>query len=67
MNGYTARIGLAAGARVAAAPTGDDGEDLAAVVDDVVQRRLNMVGREMDPPACAAACGMTNSVASPSM
>ena len=39
-----ARIGRAAGARVATAGRCHDGEDLGSVVDDVIERRLNGVG-----------------------
>ncbi len=44
VNSDAARIGRAARARVAAARTGDDGEDLGSIVDDVIERRLDRVG-----------------------
>ena len=48
VNDHAARIGRAAGARVAAAGTGDDSEDLVAVIDDVIERRFDGVGGDVE-------------------
>jgi hypothetical protein len=40
MNFHAARIGRAAGSCIAAARAGDDGENLAAIIHDVVKRSL---------------------------
>jgi hypothetical protein len=46
VNGYAARIGGAALACVGTVGIGDDGENLATIVDNVVQRRFDMVRPE---------------------
>src|SRR5665213_552142 len=40
----TTRVRRAAGAGIAAAGTGNDGEDFGPVVDDVIERRLDRIG-----------------------
>jgi hypothetical protein len=56
VNGYAARIGLTARAGVAAAWTGDDRENLAAVIHDVIERRLDLVRRQLELGALG--CGL---------
>jgi hypothetical protein len=56
VNRDPARIGLTAGARVAAAGAGDDGEDLAAIIYDVIERRLDLVRRSLELGALG--CGL---------
>jgi len=46
-NGHATGIGGAAGASVGAAGTGDDGENLAAVIHDVIKRGLDLVGHNI--------------------
>jgi hypothetical protein len=41
VDAHAPRIGLAAGARVAAAWSGNNGEDRRAVVDNVIERRFD--------------------------
>ena len=65
VNGYAVRIQAVPAERVSVQPgTGDDGENLTTVVDNVVQRRIDMVRRESKskPTVGAAACGMANSL-----
>src|SRR5690242_17593969 len=47
VNGHAPRIRRAAGARIGTARTGDYGEDLVAVVDDVIERGFDVIGREV--------------------
>ena len=61
VNSDAARIGRAAGARVAAAGAGDDGEDLGSVVDDVVERRLDRVGYRTGAVSSSAVSAIGNS------
>ena len=56
VNRDPAPIGLTAGARVAAAGAGDDGEDLAAIIHDVIERRLDLVRRSLELGALG--CGL---------
>ena len=48
VNDHAARVRRAAGARVAAAWTGDDGEDLGAVIDDVIECRFDGIGGDVE-------------------
>src|SRR5262249_44314142 len=48
VNGDAARIRRAARASISAARTGDDCEDFAAIVDDVIECGLNSIGREVE-------------------